>query len=1046
MGCLKSLAAADFVGRFASPPTKSLARRCANVAFALSLLAAAGPAQAATITVDTPADTLTTAGVCSLRAALQAANTNAAVLGCPAGSGADTIVLPAGTYAIALDGTNEDANLRGDFDVLEAVTIQGAGAPSTILQAGGKDRVFDVLGGSLALSGVTVTGGYSSDTGGGLRATGGTLSLLSCKVSGNSAYDGAALYATRAITVVDSLVSNNTVPNASTGHGGIALVGAGTADSSLVNSTVSANTGRLTGGLWVDSSSLRIESCTIANNQALSNPSMGTLAFAGGLGVRQGSSSSGTVSLSNTILTGNFYLPLPSGGSSPASEENDLACADAPFWPHVTSAGSNSVSGQSRYFPCTVDGFDPASDQVGFSGSLVAVAIGPLSDNGGPTATHALPAGSSARESGSCPALTHDQRGSRRPVGLACDRGAVEMGFCGDGFKAPDEPCDDGAGNSDTLPDHCRTSCRLARCGDGVIDSGEACDGGPDTGFQKDQCRPPNCVLPWCGDNVRDTGEECDWLNSDTTPDRCRTNCKSPRCGDGVKDTGEECDDGPNNDDTLANKCRTSCKLAHCGDGVRDNGEACDDGALNSDSAADACRTTCKVHSCGDGAKDSDEQCDDPAGNDPTLPNRCRPGCLKPSCGDGVHDWETEVCDDGALNSDTAPNACRTDCRLYRCGDGVKDYAESCDDGPLNSDSTADACRTTCRLPRCNDGVKDSGEECDDGPANGWLASQCRTTCKVHFCGDGVKDLDEECDDYLQLSDTYPNRCRTNCKNPHCGDGVIDTGEMCDNGALNSDSDLRACHTNCRLSYCGDGILDADEECDDGDANANAPDKCRLTTCDLPKCGDRIVDTGEECDNGMSNGNTSNACRTNCKNPVCGDGVMDYPREDCDDGANNSDYVIGRCATDCTHFVWWIDGGIPNFPDAGARPDAAAPGADAAAIPDLDAGTVARDAAEPGADAASFRDAGEEIKDAGRVFPDAHAVPPFDAGSPSQSDAAQVALDATGPAESADAADEEPPGGAVGCGCSASSRGASWEALLAVAAAMVLVRRRRDLV
>ncbi len=33
-------------------------------------------------------------------------------------------------------------------------------------------------------------------------------------------------------------------------------------------------------------------------------------------------------------------------------------------------------------------------------------------------------------------------------------------------------------GNSDTLPDHCRTDCSPARCGDGTLDTGEQCDDG----------------------------------------------------------------------------------------------------------------------------------------------------------------------------------------------------------------------------------------------------------------------------------------------------------------------------------------------------------------------------------------------------------------------------------------------------------------------------------------------------------------------------------------------------------------------------------------
>lgn len=47
---------------------------------------------------------------------------------------------------------------------------------------------------------------------------------------------------------------------------------------------------------------------------------------------------------------------------------------------------------------------------------------------------------------------------------------------CGDGRVDQGEGCDDGAANSDSAPDACRTDCQPARCGDGVVDEGEACD------------------------------------------------------------------------------------------------------------------------------------------------------------------------------------------------------------------------------------------------------------------------------------------------------------------------------------------------------------------------------------------------------------------------------------------------------------------------------------------------------------------------------------------------------------------------------------------
>jgi MYXO-CTERM domain-containing protein len=50
--------------------------------------------------------------------------------------------------------------------------------------------------------------------------------------------------------------------------------------------------------------------------------------------------------------------------------------------------------------------------------------------------------------------------------------------LCGDGVLDPLEGCDDGASNSDSAPDACRTDCTRPRCGDGVVDSAEACDDG----------------------------------------------------------------------------------------------------------------------------------------------------------------------------------------------------------------------------------------------------------------------------------------------------------------------------------------------------------------------------------------------------------------------------------------------------------------------------------------------------------------------------------------------------------------------------------------
>ncbi|MEM6796184.1 MAG: hypothetical protein AAF725_19580, partial [Acidobacteriota bacterium] len=88
------------------------------------------PAHAATIAVTTTADVIAVDGLCSLREAVTAANTNLPFSDCPTGEAVpavDVIELAAGTYTLTLLPVDEDANLGGDLDLTEAVTIRGLG-------------------------------------------------------------------------------------------------------------------------------------------------------------------------------------------------------------------------------------------------------------------------------------------------------------------------------------------------------------------------------------------------------------------------------------------------------------------------------------------------------------------------------------------------------------------------------------------------------------------------------------------------------------------------------------------------------------------------------------------------------------------------------------------------------------------------------------------------------------------------------------------------------------------------------------------------------
>jgi CSLREA domain-containing protein len=73
-------------------------------------------------------------GNCTLRAAVMEANAHV---------GPDTIILLADTFQLDLAGSSEDAAATGDLDLKGNVTLQGAGAASSIVDATGlADRVL----------------------------------------------------------------------------------------------------------------------------------------------------------------------------------------------------------------------------------------------------------------------------------------------------------------------------------------------------------------------------------------------------------------------------------------------------------------------------------------------------------------------------------------------------------------------------------------------------------------------------------------------------------------------------------------------------------------------------------------------------------------------------------------------------------------------------------------------------------------------------------------------------------------------------------------
>jgi len=199
------------------------------------------------------------------------------------------------------------------------------------------------------------------------------------------------------LTLTDSTVSGNTSVS---GGGGIFSAAFDNGPNRLTNCTISGNFGITGGGIESGSGPLILANCTIAGNSVTSL--VGSVTSHGG-------GTSGPLSLANTIIAGN---------SADSGQGPD--CAGS-----VTSNGHNLIQNPDN---CALTG-DTTSNLIGIDPRL-----GLLTDNGGPTPTQALLAGSPAIDKGSpgqpgsggsnCPAV--DQRGFPRPVGTACDIGAFE--------------------------------------------------------------------------------------------------------------------------------------------------------------------------------------------------------------------------------------------------------------------------------------------------------------------------------------------------------------------------------------------------------------------------------------------------------------------------------------------------------------------------------------------------------------------------------------------------------------------------------------------
>jgi hypothetical protein len=309
------------------------------------LLMAVGSAAAQTYTVtrtDDPNPAPCEPGNCSLRGALMASNSTAAV--------DDVVVLPASAIPYRLQYEFIS------FGINDETEVRGAGADKTVVEGDGEETIFFVGGVKATLSGLTITGGQAA-----IQNNGPDLLLRGVSIEGNEWNGGTA-----------GIISNGPL----------------TVDSSFLgfNWTESAS-----GGVIHSNAPVTIINSTIAQNTSKEGP--------GAISVNFGV----PVTILNSAIVSNRseVAPAAAVGGSPLTVRNSVFAdnRDATGLLNCTSAGGLiSLGGNvSDDATCGASGTDKPN---------VNPLLGPLELHGGTTPVYSLLAGSPAIDATSdCPAV-----------------------------------------------------------------------------------------------------------------------------------------------------------------------------------------------------------------------------------------------------------------------------------------------------------------------------------------------------------------------------------------------------------------------------------------------------------------------------------------------------------------------------------------------------------------------------------------------------------------------------------------------------------------
>lgn len=352
---------------------------------------------------------------------------------------------------------------HGHTVTIEGLTITGGN--SRMEHGGG---VFNEQA-TLILNNCDVSGNYSNLSAGGIYNFGASarLTILNSRVVGNVASgigqggggQGGGIYSIfgGTLTITNSVVSGNSVSNQPPNPGSAGgIFSDGTAE--IENSIISGNVGGARGGGIVNGGSMTvnvgpmtISNCTISGNSTIG--SGGGISNAGpltitnstisgnsanhkGFGNGGGISTGGpfaVLAITNCTISGNSVGSVQGSGGGIEVSGGTLQIRNTIL--HASGMGGTIFSNSGTV---TSQGYNLSSDNGG--GFLTATGdqintlpmLGPLQNNGGPTATHALLSDSPAINTGApnfVPPPLYDQRGPGYPrvSGGRIDIGSFEL-------------------------------------------------------------------------------------------------------------------------------------------------------------------------------------------------------------------------------------------------------------------------------------------------------------------------------------------------------------------------------------------------------------------------------------------------------------------------------------------------------------------------------------------------------------------------------------------------------------------------------------------